>query len=747
MAFSWYALLLARYLAQGAELSLDFDEAHGFAVHLEGRPWLHGGPVRVGSLASDGAGLQMARRVNGQGQDELGHYQAVTLVWAGMDGKELMHTSFRTYSQDAGLIVFEQYFPEEVQLPRQPWGSAMAAPGTLFPSFQSQVSAGARNLDCFAYHGIFPSLRHCMLSSYEATHQGGAPLVLYDAAAPGGPLAAMTVFSPLSSPKAQHMFSGDGLVGAGIKGTVSVIPAGWRQLFILSAGRGINDGMMAWGDRMLKFTGKPRADMYRDDVISTIGFWTDNGGYYHYATGTNESYEEVLPKVKAYHDSIGVPFRHWQFDSWFYPKDGGVSASGGGGAVVNWTAMPSVFPNGMAYIQSKLGVPIVMHNRQWSPKSDYIKNEPYKWYKSTKAAVPEDPSAFFKDFFQQQEGWGLAMYEQDWMCTEYDQVEALQRNISLADAWLRGMALGAASSGRTIQYCMPYPYDVLSAAAYPAVTNARATDDYIKRDAQWAIGATSMFYWSIGILPFKDGFYSSNLPQCGGQVVGPEMHPNRAALMAALSGAMVGPMDGIHLMNASRVMSTCRSDGLLLKPDKPLAPFESCFATGVDPATCFNYITYSDISGQGRAFYVFMNEPSGLSLRDIIPSGATAQEYVVYNWYTESVAWLSSRTPDDEIEVAPGYEGHAYALAAPLVNGWALLGERRKLVPTSSLRFLSLRSAGARLEVSVRGVAGELVEVCAAKRSGKVFCKSIRFGASATSTIEFESNDKLALVI
>jgi hypothetical protein len=53
----------------------------------------------------------------------------------------------------------------------------------------------------------------------------------------------------------------------------------------------------------------------------------------------------VLPKVKAYHDEIGVPFRHWQFDSWFYPKDGGVNAGGGGGAVTNWTADPGIFPS------------------------------------------------------------------------------------------------------------------------------------------------------------------------------------------------------------------------------------------------------------------------------------------------------------------------------------------------------------------------------------------------------------------
>ena len=100
------------------------------------------------------------------------------------------------------------------------------------------------------------------------------------------------------------------------------IPAGWGQKFILSAGNGINAGMlapgacltqtllaphsvqlcitfgtglqlnesfaahpdtiplciasrMAWGDKLLKFTGKPRADMYKDLTHSTIGFWTD----------------------------------------------------------------------------------------------------------------------------------------------------------------------------------------------------------------------------------------------------------------------------------------------------------------------------------------------------------------------------------------------------------------------------------------------------------------------------------------
>lgn len=39
--------------------------------------------------------------------------------------------------------------------------------------------------------------------------------------------------------------AGDGLIGSGVKGTVHRIPAGWQQLFVLSAGQGILDGASA----------------------------------------------------------------------------------------------------------------------------------------------------------------------------------------------------------------------------------------------------------------------------------------------------------------------------------------------------------------------------------------------------------------------------------------------------------------------------------------------------------------------
>jgi len=605
--------------------------------------------------------------------------------------------------------------------------------------------------------------------------QGGVPLVVYD---PTDERLPMTIFAPLTTPKAQHMVTDQHTFGAGVKATAALIPAGWSQAWILSGGLGINEGFQAWGDRVLALSGKRRADPYRDATHATIGYWTDNGGYYHYSTGNGSrpaangsmvyarSYEEVLPEVKASHDAAGVPFGHWQFDSWFYPKDGRVTGGGGGGGVTNWTADPAIFPSGMAAINRALGgMPMVMHNRQWSPISDYVRHLNFTWWAGPQWAVPTDPTAFFRYFFTQQQGWGLTMYEQDWMCTEYDGVGALQTNLSLADEWLAGMAAGAAAANLSVQYCMPYAHDILSGAAHAAVTNARATDDYVE-EGQWAIGGTALFYWALGILPFKDGFYSSTLPQLGGQTVGPERNPDREALMATLSAAMVAPMDGLGLLNASRVMTSCRSDGVVLKPDVPLTTSDWCWRRA-DP-TCLIYHTYSDVRGLGRAYYLYSDAYLAYNA-SLLPRGALV--HVWHDWYSGRIGTFSTLASE-----APsvGYEGHMYVVATPVLRGgWALLGEVGKYVPLSSKRFRSVSFAeidakidgeiseiteeiveldfeiaqgGATIgdgpRVEVVGVAGEAIEVCAAYGAEgavltKVCLKASFTAAATTQTLAF----------
>ena len=414
-------------------LGLQLGPYGHFNVTLAGKPWLSGGEVRVGAFCSSCSGansLESAPPVTSTGRDAIGEYAETRYTWSGKAeaGTAIIETAFRYYADANGTIVFEQRFPEAVPLEAfRAHPSASEGAVTLFPGFARNDGGPSDRLACAAYHGVFPQLRGCTVPDYAESHQGGVPLVVYD---PADKLLPMTIFAPLSTPKAQHMTTDKYTFGAGVKATAAQIPAGWAQTWMLSGSLGINEGFQAWGDRVLALSGKRRADPYRDATHATIGYWTDNGGYYHYSTGNGShqarhgrhgrhvhtlasashpdthphpyptpiptpiphtrththththihihtlaiavavapnpspsptahaprsnhhprrqapngsyvyarSYEEVLPEVKASHDAAGVPFGHWQFDSWFYPKDGNVTAGGGGGGVTNWTA-------------------------------------------------------------------------------------------------------------------------------------------------------------------------------------------------------------------------------------------------------------------------------------------------------------------------------------------------------------------------------------------------------------------------
>ena len=116
----------------------------------------------------------------------------------------------------------------------------------------------------------------------------------------------------------------------------------------------------------------------------------------------------------------------------------------------------------------------------------------------------------------------------------------------------------------------------VQSASFPRVTQARASHDYghsgLKKGAtnknnggseQWsAIGMTSMLYWSLGLLPFKDDFWDT-MDQPGNHWAASEADPELQTLVSALIAGPVGPADGIGLLNRTRVMQTCRADGRL----------------------------------------------------------------------------------------------------------------------------------------------------------------------------------------
>ena len=80
-----------------------------------------------------------------------------------------------------------------------------------------------------------------------------------------------------------------------------------------------------------------------------------------------------------------------------------------------------------------------------------------------------------------------------------------------------------------------------------------------------------MLYGAIALAPFKDNFWTtSNNPGNNWNVN--ESNPELMALVSSLSAGPVGPSDKIGLLNTTVVMQCSRADGVLLRPDEPMAP-------------------------------------------------------------------------------------------------------------------------------------------------------------------------------
>jgi len=104
--------------------------------------------------------------------------------------------------------------------------------------------------------------------------QSGAPLALFDAARN------TVVISPASDFMTAQLAFGrtvGGRLGSGFNGRLTSVPAGWAYDTLIVAGAGVTSTVKAWGDIMLARGGKTRAPAGSDIIISTLGWWSDNG--------------------------------------------------------------------------------------------------------------------------------------------------------------------------------------------------------------------------------------------------------------------------------------------------------------------------------------------------------------------------------------------------------------------------------------------------------------------------------------
>ena len=184
------------------------------------------------------------------------------------------------------------------------------------------------------------------------------------------------------------------------------------------------------------------------------------GAYYYY--NPRGDYGTTLRAVHAYARRERIPYRYALLDSWWYEK-------GSGDGVRNWSCTAQAFPQGCRGLSEELDWKFMLHNREWA--ADNVYRGAYKFAVEPPLALPLTQN-FWDDLLRNASDWGMVVYEQDWLYTEYVGVGgAMLRNATLARTWMLQMGGAASSLGLGIQLCMAWPRHVLQSLEMPSVVN------------------------------------------------------------------------------------------------------------------------------------------------------------------------------------------------------------------------------------------------------------------------------------
>nr|MDO8110843.1 hypothetical protein [Candidatus Sigynarchaeota archaeon] len=521
-----------------------------------------------------------------------------------------------------------------------------------------------------------------------------------------------------------------GAMSCGLAGTVEKTPAGFSLESIICFGKGINKIIEDWGvlfrRRHAATGGGKIRDPYSNPITASVGYNTDNGAFYYYNTEKGKNYEDTMIAVREQHKKVGLPYGYYELDSWWYPKSyeklPALLKIFVSGSALHWgePPKPDVFPHGLKYMWEKLDrLPLMCHSRWFSPRSDYVKKYEFhvqkpglKSFNLPLFAAPKHED-FWDDLFKDAKDWGLRCYLQDWLSYQYDSIDVMKTTVDFADAWTRNMARGAEKQGMTVQYCMAPSSFMMQAVKLPNVMQARASDDHNgMQPRRWYLPhftQTSMLCNAIGFWPHKDTFYSSDKKVYWFYR---ERRPEMECLSAALSGGPVAPSDKLGNENKELIMRTCRSDGLLLKPDKPATPIDYMFKVH---AKYYITSTYSKKPSGLAWYYVHvMNlwpkkvHDKGISQKDIGIKG----KHVAY--LLGKIVFVNLPTETTRIELELENEGQELVVLCPeIMTGVYLVGNSTKFITCSAKQFPSIDVAddGKSASIHVEGVPGEEVPV------------------------------------
>ena len=582
MASACYALIVLVALSHlldgttGERFNIKIDKKNGgFQIYMSDGLWFSSAGVWARDnkkwYTTQDSSLVIKKTSTRLVNEGLGPTEITTFNWNSKDGSFDFSTYIKVYSQQPDIVVFGQHWDNG--------GKDTACSNktgyiSLWPTFKPEnlYDTGhmtySGNFAAFMKFGVFnPS------TPEYSNIDGGFPLTVFDKK-----MENTLVISPLDTFMSASLssFTPEGskvpIFGLGLVSDVTSVPKGYTMESVIVAGWNVTGTMAEFGQ--LLRTKYKKDDKYRlnDVSINYLGFWTDNGACYYYNTGKYDNYEDAIFAVKMESLDNNIPYRYLQLDSYWYYR-------GNADGVKNWTSMSNIFPNGIKKVSERTNWKIVAHNRYWSNDTDYAKQNGGKFnfiLDSNGYAVPNDTDFWKYLLSTAKNDWNLMVYEQDWLDREYSAVNELRSVLNLGETWLNEMGQAAIDVGLTIQYCMPWTRHTLQSVMNSAVTQIRVSDDYQPGNGQWQVGDTTILAHALGLAAFKDTFRTLKF-ESNCLFMQPEPYAELETYVAALTGGPIGPGDTADSFNKTLIMSTCRSDGLLLKPSRPAMSLEETF--------------------------------------------------------------------------------------------------------------------------------------------------------------------------
>jgi hypothetical protein len=706
---------MPRSLSAAAGLSLVCETPH-WRVSWQESDWL--GPVELycgGVSIAPGMGRLTA------GSDHLGAF-----VCAEIDGLAApLRASVRAY-RDVSVLVFRLETNAEL---RAFGGGAFADPSLAWPALRPTdraaggVAPGARTYghqyaefalpvtgDDTATGFIFAPHRPPVVEPLLFLAPDGRTLLL----APLDHFHEQIIAVPADRERACEG------IRCGWHGDLAEVPSGFSSELALWAAPSPRAAIDAWATELRRRHGTARRGRYADDGVGKLSYWTDNGAVYYYRTAPGRDYTATLEAVVQDLHSKGVPVCSVQLDSWFYPHaisrqvgpEGAPLVPPSG--MVRWEPRDDLFPHGFSDLRRRLaGLPLILHSRHFSRLSPYWRD--HACWQDGEYAHP-CAGDLFERLMESAAAWGALTYEQDWMVESFLGVRGLRVAPGRARAWQEGLDCAAARRGMTLQWCMSTPADFMQAVSLANLTSIRTSGDYRYLfdnglNWMWFLHVNALAR-ALGLTPYKDVFISHGKTA---NTAG-EAYAEVESLLASLSSGPVGIGDEIGCTDRNLVLRTCREDGVLVKPDVPIAALDRCFVHNafLEPEPLIGE-TYSEHPA-GRWWYVAVFNACRtkqtidyrVALSDLGPS-APRGPVIAFDWRRRTCVRLE---PDGGWDGSLPWQDWEYRVLCPLLLGeTAVFGDVSKYASAGDRRIAAIRAVDGKVTFDVFGVPGTVAEI------------------------------------